>query len=331
MSILNILVANNQLHMVGGSETFTYTLLEEIKSQGHNVEYFTLKKGVVSDRIEKNLGITFMSESRYDLILANHNTCVDALYKKGFTIQTCHGIFPKLEQPSRNANAFVAISEEVQNHLALLDIPSLLIHNSINIERFRPIRPVSSKLETVLSLCHSEEANQFVEEACKELDIKFIKAYKYENAVWDIENLINQADLVVGLGRSAYEGMACGRPVIVYDNRKYFESCGDGYIKSNLGLSLKNNCSGRYSKIQFDKKMFIQELLKYNPSDGLYFREFVKRELDVSKNLLKYIAFSNNLQKKRKLRRKETNLKRIHKLIGSKGIKVCTKVINAIR
>lgn len=316
---MKVLVANNSLKSLGGSETFTYTLVEELKNRNYDVEYFTFHKGLVSDKIEADLNVSFMANDNYDLIFANHHTCVDKLYKKGFVIQTCHGVFPKLEQPSRKANGYVSISEEVQNHLASLDIPSLLIYNSINLERFKPVHPIRAKLETVLSLCHSEEANNFVSDACEELGISFIKAYKYDNPVWDIENIINQADLVVGLGRSAYESMACGRPVIIYDTRSYFESCGDGYIRDCLGFSLRNNCSGRYSLTEFDKKHLIDELDKYNPRDGEYFRSFSEKELDIKKNLDKYLSYVALLKRNREIRKKDKIIKYGQIIFGRKG------------
>ena len=141
---MRILVANNQLNTLGGSETFTYTIIEELVDRGFFVEYFTFKFGFVSDKIEQELKVSFMSRKKYDLIFANHNTCVEKLYKLGYVIQTCHGIFPKLEQPSIRANAYVSISTEVQNHLGVLGFPSILIYNSINLERFKSLKPIAS-------------------------------------------------------------------------------------------------------------------------------------------------------------------------------------------
>ena len=110
--IKNILVANHHLEKVGGTESYTYALTGELVKKGYNVEYFTFFKGEVADRLENDFFVPYMSRSKYDLILANHNTCVNYLFGKGFTIQTCHGIFPELEQPSPHADAYVAISEE---------------------------------------------------------------------------------------------------------------------------------------------------------------------------------------------------------------------------
>src|SRR5690554_3286745 len=147
---MTILVANSNLDNVGGSETFTYALIEALMKKGHKVEYFTFNKGFVAKKIEKNLNVFSQSRKIYDLILANHNTCVDKLHKYGFIIQTCHGIFPPLEQPSKRADAFVSISTEVQDHLGKLGFPSILIHNGINLERFYSKSPLNKSLQTVL-------------------------------------------------------------------------------------------------------------------------------------------------------------------------------------
>ena len=295
-NVKTILVATNRLSKLSGTETYTYAIIEELsKRKKYDIEYFTFNKGLVSDRIENDLGVKFFSKSKYDLILANHNTCVNFLYKKGFIIQTCHGIYPELEQPSLKADAFVSISQEVQAHLALKNLPSLIILNGINLDRYKIKHKVSKKIVSLLSLCHSRKANDLIKQVCEEENIKYVEAFKYDNPVWDVENKINEVDLVIGLGRSAYESMACGRPAIIYDNRGYFESFGDGYIKNNLGLSLQNNCSGRYFKRTFDKSTLKKELEKYNPEDSLFFRNFAIRELDIKKQLDKYFEYFDAL------------------------------------
>ncbi|MFT4800823.1 MAG: glycosyltransferase involved in cell wall biosynthesis [Flavobacteriaceae bacterium] len=296
MKLKTILVANNHLSNVGGSETFTYSLIEElVHRKEFDVEYFTFQKGVVSERIEKELGVKFRSKKTYDLILASHNTCVDELFKSGFVIQTCHGIFPILEQPSLKANGYVSISQEVQNHLSSLGFSSKIVLNGINLDRFKSKTSISKELQTVLSLCQSDEANRFIKKCCEHLNLKFLKANKFEDNIWEIEKLINNSDLVVGLGRSAYDAMSCGRPVIVYDNREYLGAIGDGYVKNILGLSIQNNCSGRYFNNQFSEELFIRELKKYNYKDGDFFREFALKELNISTNTDKYLFYWKNL------------------------------------
>ncbi|MDT0643053.1 UDP-glycosyltransferase [Zunongwangia sp. F363] len=303
---MKILVATNHLYQYGGSETYTFTLIEEInRRKNFDVEYFTFKKGSVSERIENQLGVKFLSKEKYDLILANHNSCVEKLYGMGFIIQTCHGIFPSLEQPSDKADAYVSISQEVQSHLADKGYSSKIILNGLNLNRFKPKNPVSKNLRNVLSLCHSVEANSFIEEICKLNQWKFLKAYKYDSPLWEIENKINEADIVIGLGRSAYEAMACGRPVVIFDKRRYSDWFGDGYVKNILGLSLINNCSGRYFKYNFSSEDLELEIKKFRKNHSVYFREFAEKELDIVKNTDKYLEYFEFLQKNQKtLKRK---------------------------
>lgn len=287
----NILVANHHLDRPGGSETYTYAIIEQLVKQGYNVEYFTFRRGEIANRIEDNLSVFYKTRTKYDLILANHNTCVDYLYNNGFIIQTCHGVYPELEQPSPNANVYVAISEEVKQHLKRLGYNSKIILNGINLSRFTSINPISKKLKCVLSLCHSEAANILLREACNKIGATLLIQDKYIDPVWEVEQCINKADLVVGVGRSAYEAMACGRPVVIFDNREYYPSCGDGYVKDILDKSILNNCSGRYSNATYSVEELEIELRKYKASDGDFFRKFAEEKLNIHLAVEEYLSY----------------------------------------
>lgn len=299
MTIKNILIANHQLKFVGGSETFTYALIEALKNKGFFVEYFTFFKGVTSEKIEQNLGVQFMSKKRYDLILANHYTCIRFLSRKGPIIQTCHGIFPKLEKPSPYADGFVSISEEVKTHILKKGYTSKLVLNGINCDRYTSKTPINKELENVLSLSQSKIANAKIESVCKEIGVNFKKLNKHVNPIWNVEDLINEADLVVGLGRSAYEAMACGRPVVIYDERDYNSSKADGYMTTDLiSKCVKNNCSGRYFNYKFSKSDLIQSFQSYNPEDGVSMRNYALTHFNIEKTIEQYLEYAKTLKKR---------------------------------
>lgn len=299
MQIKSILVTNNHLKKVGGSETFTYTLIEALLKRGFDVEYFTFFKGEVSKRIERDLGVQFMSKDKYDLILANHNTCVNVLSRKGITIQTCHGIFPNEEQPSKYADGHVAISEEVVQHLKTKTYSSQLIVNGINCERYTVKTPINTTLKKVMSLSQSETANAKIKAACDTLGLEFTKFNKNANPVWHVEDMINDVDLVLGLGRSAYEAMACGRAVVVFDERAYFKSFSDGYMTPDLVREcVANNCSGRYSQLEFDTDDLISEFKKYKKEDGDALRALALTDFNIDVQIDKYLDYAKTLKKK---------------------------------
>ena len=280
---MKILLGTHYLAKTGGTESYTYALAMELKQLGHDVEHFAIVRGGVSSMLEEQ-GVPFMSSSNYDLILANHYKVVEKLWPYGFIIQTCHGNIAELEQPSYNADAYVAVSEEVKDHLLSKGIKNVkIIHNGIDCNRFFPIKPVSKKLTTVLSLCQSEVANDFIRKCCEQVGVTFLRSNKFIDNVWSVEELINRSDLVVGLGRSAYDAMACGRAVLVYDYREYMgEFLGDGMLTpETIEKSLLCNCSGRASRLQFDEQAFIKEMQKFTPELGSWGREYALEHFNI--------------------------------------------------
>lgn len=284
---MRILVTNHWLKKLGGSETFTYTLIGELVRRGYDVDYFTFVHGAVSDRITSDFGVSQSAlDSSYDIILANHHTTVDHVHRLGRVVQTCHGISPKLEKISPNADIKVAISREIADHIGTENV----IWNGIDCNRFYPKKEIHDTPKRLLSLVHSEEANRLISSSCMKLGIEFRSINKYRKQVWSIEDEINHCDLVVSLGRGAYEAMSCGRPVIVYDHRPYQDSLADGYINSdNIHESIKNNLSGRRFKKKMTVKDMVAEIQKYNREDGTYLRNFALDNLNITRQVDKYI------------------------------------------
>lgn len=293
---MRVLVANHWLVQPGGTETFTYTLIRELQRAGHDVEYFCFHPGEFSARLEQELRVRHSSRKSYDLILANHHTTVRALCRRGLIIQTCHGVFPELEQPSPLAHGHVSISSEVQDHLLQRGFASTLIPNGIDCERFRPLQPLRPQQPRVLSLCHSAPAHGLVREACAGLGWEFAALDKYQDRKWEVEQIINAADLVVGLGRSAYEALACGRPLVIYDHREYAGSLGDGYFLDCFPASLRCNCSGRALRLAFSPESLRAELAKYHPDHGQLARRYAVDYFDMRLHVPRYLAYADSLR-----------------------------------
>lgn len=288
---MKILLGTHYLDKTGGTESYTYALAMELKRLGHEVEHFAIVRGQVSALFEEQ-GVPFMQQVSYNLILANHTTVVREIHPLGFTIQTCHGTIPELEQPSPYADAHVAISDEIKGHLKKLGYESTVIPNGIDCDRFCPKRPVSPTLSTLLSLCHSETANDFIQGCCEKAGVKFMKCNKFTDNVWEIEDVINQSDLVVGLGRSAYDAMACGRCVLVYDFREHYmnEFLGEGMLTpDNIEKAMSCNCTGKASRLKYNADSFIAEMHKYSPQLAAWCREYALAHLNIRKAVPKYL------------------------------------------
>jgi len=269
--MLKILVANNHLDNYGGSETWTYAIVQELKRLGHMVEVYSKSRGKMSIR----LNMTSTPRRYYDLILINHNTCLrDLRHVKGFKIFTSHGIYPKLEQPERGANAYVAITPEVQKNVDHLGYRSSVIFNGVDLTRFDNNLQTHDRLENVLCLSHGDKAKDMVEQACKILGVKF----SFITGRFNVENAINDNDLVVSLGRGAIEAMACGREVLILDSRGYMteDVVGEGMFSPSMPDGVKyHNYSGRFYGKKYDVALIVEEMKSYNRSRGLVNRNYV--------------------------------------------------------
>lgn len=291
---MRILLATHYLAKTGGTECYTYALAAELKRLGHDVEYFAIVRGNTSERIEA-LGVPSWTRKQYDLILANHTTVVPKVHPYGYTIQTCHGAIAELEQPSPFAHAHVAVSKEVADNLQKKGFnPIATIHNGIDCERFYPMLPVNDNLHTVLSLCQGERGHDFVKRCCESAGYEFIRADKYTDNIWDIERLINEADLVVGLGRSVYDAMACGRCALIYDFRDYIgHTLADGMVTpESIARSMEYNCNGKALNRQFTEEGFIDEMRKYSPELAQWSRKYAFENLNIKKTVQQYLKMN---------------------------------------
>lgn len=292
---MRILVGNNAFANPGGSETYTFAIVEELVKRGHNVECIGKRTGMVSKKLN-DLGIlvyTSPVKREYDLALLSHSTSIHlARNIKAFKIQTCHGVYPVLEQPVPGMHAYVSISEEVQKHLKIKGFKSILIRNGVNCNRFKPVKKINRNLKTILSLSHSEDVNRMIRTVSWKIGSKFIIHNKYNTPIWDVEKVINEADLVVTLGRGAYEAMSCGRNILIFDKRTYAsnKSIGDGIVNGvNISAYMRNNCSGRYSNREFNETDLIVELSMYNRSKGKELRKFALENFNIEKQVDKYL------------------------------------------
>lgn len=296
---MKILVANNHLNQIGGSETFTHTMIGELVRLGHKVDLFTFYPGIISDKIKEDFYVKIDWKKCYDLVLASHNTMVDYIYNSvryNFLIQTCHGIYPSLEQPSPHTDKYVSISKEVHDYLfESCGYKSYIIWNGVDCKRFNPTTKPRKEIKTILSLMQSAPANNMIRSFCDNNGIGLtIRNNSLKNTVWDIEREFNKADLVVSLGRGAYEAMACGRPVLVFDARHYSKSYADGMITPyNIAKAMENNCSGRSFRLDLDEEKLADEIKKYRCGYGHNLRTFVLFNLNIKHQVLKYFEIYN--------------------------------------
>lgn len=292
---MKILITNHWLKKPGGSETFTYTMVKAALECGHQVDLFTFHEGIVESKIRYDFGLFNRTIARnYDLVLASHNTTVDYCHQKGLgpIIQTCHGTIPKLERPSGFAHYHVAISEEIKEfHRLSVNLPMTVILNGINTDRFSDKTSINPDIRNVLSLSHSKNLNDQLAKIFKSWHIGFKALNKYVNPVWEVEKEIQKNDLVISLGRGAYESLSCGRPVLILDDRPYQALLSDGMIlPHNIDSLVRYNFSGRYHRWQIPVDKLIRDQLGlYQQHNQIFYRNWSLKNLNHIQNFQKYI------------------------------------------
>lgn len=259
---MKILLANNHLDIMGGSERWVWTMARELIKR-HEVFIYTRNKGFVYNKLMEMGCKPHIGMDEYYLQLINHTTCAqDLMPVKGYKIQTVHGLIPSLEKPSPFVDEHVGISEEIGKEYG---IP--VIYNPVDMSEFKMWNHPND-CDKVLSLCQGDNS-----ELRKIFGDRLIERSKGKNAAWDLVEEINKAKFVIGIGRGVIESMACGRPVLIYDKRSYQGEKGDGWTTDKLtrNASRRHNYSGR----RYDLKLqqLDLELPKFNPFDQMMYIE----------------------------------------------------------
>lgn len=286
---MKILVSTRSLAGVGGTRTFNFTLISELKKRGHEVEYYALIKGLASDKIEE-LGVQEAASINYDLILASLEPTIDELIRQNFTgpiVQFCHSISSGGELPHPKANGHIAMSAEIQKHIKeIRGVDAPVIINGIDCNRFRPRRKIRKTPKVVVSIVQNLKVCEMIDEACKMAGLEHQRLNKYKDVVWDVEKEIDKADMVVALGRGCYEAMACGRPVVIFDKGKKHPAQGDGYLYPELFDKFsEHNCNGRAMELKFTVEELAEEFKKYDRDHGPMLREIALQKVNMERQV----------------------------------------------
>lgn len=306
---MKILIGQNHLDTLGGSETFTYTLIKGMKALGHDVDLLcgqASRIGIMSNKIKQDFGIDVnVLNGEYDLCLMSHQSSVMAIYNiidnhpelninTDNIYQICHGAIPKEEQPVLIPGLkYICISEEVQNHLKSFDLESKVIFNPIDLDRFKFIEP-NDKVKSIFSLSQSNTFNSMLKGVCDSMGIKFTYNNKFTNPIFDVETVIAEHDMVFSLGRGCYEAMAMGKNVVIADHRPYQDSYSDGILNNiNFSLFMENNCSGRYSMRETTVELIQRSIERYDPNNSHALRKIAEEEFDMIKQCNKFLELAS--------------------------------------
>lgn len=273
---MKILLANYSLEKRAGSEMWVWTMHDYLSKQ-HDVDVYVSSYG-----LNRLVGKKANSEKHYDLALINHNVCLNELknWNIGKRVFTSHGVIPQLEQPAHGADAYVAVSEEVQENVKKWGYDAEVIRNPIDTEYYSE-SPISPRLTKVLWMNNRAPRREMIEPATKGYDFDVVTGWQS-----GVREMIQWADLVVTSGRGVYEALSCGKNACIVN------WCGaDGIVTpENIRELRKFNCSGRMTARFVPPEGIQLELKKYDPDRNM--RQYVIDNHNVAVIAGQYLAYA---------------------------------------
>lgn len=331
MKPLRILLGNNTLSLLAGSETWTYTLALQLKAMGHYVACYSPELGVISKKLEEagipcfyeiikdgvapfSFVLSEPTDHNYDVIISNHWHIVEQLrfqFPTTPVISTIHGIIHLMEEngietkapehPALDAgvNQFVAVSEEVQEKLKVdYGIDSVVIRNFFDIKKLGSLKPANtSPKQFLINTNYSsgdEPVVKNIREAAKRLGIKVAAVGQNFAQSIDVTRAIEDSDVVFGMGRSVLEGVAAGRLGIVHGRW----GTGGPVTETNLADIRKYNFSGRNAKSK--EPASVEEIIalvenNYNARNLEWGKNYVAKEHNVALAAEEYVRLAREL------------------------------------
>ena len=284
-----VLLGNNTLDSLAGSETWLYTLATELQRRGHSVVAFSPLLGQIAGRLEA-VGISCVSSlddtDEPDIVVCSHHDITIDLHERFPRvpiIATVHGtkhrdlrdqqLLPEHPVTEFTVDQYVSVSEEVQELLHVYGIASLIVRNFFDLTRFSwsPIPPNGFPRTFVINDNYSTRQDVEVE-VIKQVAAHYDATLRLVGAsfeqTWGIEDVLRQSDVVVGMGRSVLEGFCMGKVALVHGRW----GTGGAVTQDNYDLLKQTNFSGRNSNgrlaspeeiIEMIDKAFAQPQLEW--------------------------------------------------------------------
>ncbi len=327
MKPLKILLGNNTLSLLAGSETWTYTLALQLKAMGHKVSCFSPELGIIAEKLmEKGIPcfsdlstqaikpFSFVLEEEYDhdydIIISNHKHIVEYLrsqYPTKPIISTIHGIIHTMEDgspaPEHPANEsgvaqFVAVSEEVQTKLKEeYGIDSVVIRQPLDIKKLSAIKdPSPTPKQFMINTNYAgkdEPEIVAIRDAAKYFGAKVAAVGMNFVQQFDLTKIIEDSDVVFGMGRSVLEGVAAGRLGIVQGRW----GTGGVICEANVDEIRKFNFSGRNSEGKFATSEEIIKMVEdyYNPAQLEWSKNYMAKDHNIVLAAEEYVRIAREL------------------------------------
>jgi hypothetical protein len=273
---MKILITNNTLAALGGSEWVVVDLARALVSRGHQVAACSSQIGEAGSLL-KGMSVPailnpFESPFKPDVIHGQHHLdTMRALcaFPGVPAIYHCHGSLPWVEKPPVHPRLLYyvgmcsVVSERIRLSLGLTDQEVMTIPNWVDLDRFRFVRTPREKPRNALLYLRSfDRTGWHAAQLCKAFESMGIKLDLWlpQGETRAPEVVLPEYDIVLASGRSAIEAMASGCALLPISPT----ACLDLADPDNFDLLQHQNFSPRLNTGQFNAESIIQAVSAYD-------------------------------------------------------------------
>jgi hypothetical protein len=288
---MELVLSTQHFASIGGAETYLLTVAEQLQRLGHGVIVHSLEVGEMAEEARRRGVRVTDSEDGLpetcDAIVvqaAATSALLAARYPESPQVFVSHGIGYDCMLPPQLpglVQTVVAMNDRVARRVAATAAPYdvLRMRQPIDLDRFSPRGAPRARPRVLLMLGNYLRGarRDALHAVCEELGIECRQLGAHGDASHPRPELeVADADIVVGYGRSALEGMAAGRAVYVYDH-----GGSDGWVTAESYPSLEaNGFAGSGTAEITDTERLRRDLAAYDAEMGLANRELARKHHD---------------------------------------------------
>lgn len=303
---MRVLITNNSLSYLAGSEMFVVELAKALKRRGHQPIAYSKNIGAISEllkaaKVPVVSDLDLLAEAPDVIHGQHHMEAVAAILHFPSTpaIYVAHGWVPWQETAPKigNIKHYVAVSELIRQKVATsVGIPSQqveLIPNPVDTFRFSRKEPLRTQPETAIIFSNYASPNsryaQLILAACQKVGIKSVRIIGSiaDSGTENPELELAKTDIVFAVGRSAIEAMSSSCAVIVASP----DGLGGMVTPDNVNqMCNKNFALDCLNERRLTVGDLVSELKKYNIDNITSVTSFIKSNLDIDEIIENYIT-----------------------------------------
>lgn len=280
---MRLILATNHLGL-GGSESYLFTVAEELDRLGHEAAIYTPDPGAgVAAARRRGIAVVTDLDETGELdasIVQDAGTSHELAGRFGTLPQlfVAHSETFDLQLPPQldgQVAAAVALNDRVARRLeALVVAPEIVrLRQPIDIERNTVASPLPAVARRALLLSNNPVADRLalIERACADAGLELVRVGGDAGQAEDPRAALAGVEIVIGYGRSVLEAMACGRAAYVYDRYG-----GDGWVTAGSYPRLEaGGFAGRDPDAVVDLDRMHADLRAYSAAMGPVNRDLV--------------------------------------------------------